>query len=158
MGITILQVLGSITIEGGYATGVTVSAEGTTVDQFLADYGWKAPAGYSLQIAGADGEALDIDALVYTGCVLQLVNDSTDEVADSATIIVKGDVLGASNTGKVGTLAINQLVRMAQDLNETRPLEGIYEMAGDFNGNGGIDIADLVAEAQLLSLDEPVQK
>ena len=153
---------GSITVEGTapnrYATGVTVSVDGTTVDQFLDDYGYNAPAGYTLQIVGSDGTVLAGDALVYTGCVLRLMNDADNTVADSATIIVKGDVLGASNTGKVGTLAINQLVRMAQDLNETRPLDGIYEMAGDFNDNGSIDIADLVAEAQLLSLDEPVQK
>ena len=157
-----LESAGNITIEGTapnrYATGVTVSLTGTTVDKFFEDYGWKAPAGYSLQIVGADGEVLEGSDLVYTGCVLQLVKDSTGEVVDSATIIVRGDVLGDTNTATVGTLAVNQLVRMAQDLNETRPLDGIFEMAGDFNGNGSIDIADLVAEAQLLSLDEPVQK
>ena len=157
-----LESAGNITIEGTapnrYATGVTVSLTGTTVDKFFEDYGWKAPAGYSLQIVGADGEVLEGSDIVYTGCVLQLVKDSTGEVVDSATIIVRGDVLGDTNTATVGTLAVNQLVRMAQDLNETRPLDGIYEMAGDFNGNGSIDIADLVAEAQLLSLDEPVQK
>ena len=157
-----LESAGNITIEGTtpnrYATGITVSATGTTVDEFLEGYGWQAPAGYTLQIVGSNGTKLDGNDRVYTGCVLQLVKDETGDVVDSATIIVRGDVLGANNTGTVGTLAINQLVRMAQDLNETRPLDGIYEMAGDFNGNGSIDIADLVAEAQLLSLHEPVQK
>ena len=152
----------SITIEGTapnrYATGITVSQTGTAVEDFLDELGMDVPAGYSLRIVGADGEVLDASDLVYTGCVLQLVKDETDEVVDSATIIVRGDVLGANNTGTVGTLAINQLVRMAQDLNETRPLEGIFEIAGDFNGNSSIDIADLVAEAQLLALHEPVQK
>ena len=157
-----LESAGNITIEGTapnrYATGITVSAAGTTVDEFLEGYGWQAPAGYSLQIVGSNGTKLDGGDRVYTGCVLQLVKDETGDVVDSATIIVRGDVLGANNSGTVGTLAINQLVRMAQDLNETRPLDGIYEMAGDFNGNSSIDIADLVAEAQLLSLHEPVQK
>ena len=157
-----LESAGNITIEGTspnrYATGITISAAGTTVDEFLEGYGWQAPAGYTLQIVGSNGTKLDGNDRVYTGCVLQLVKDETGEVVDSATIIVRGDVLGANNTGTVGTLAINQLVRMAQDLNETRPLDGIYEMAGDFNGNGSVDIADLVAEAQLLSLHEPVQK
>lgn len=59
-------------------------------------------------------------------------------------LVVKGDVLGT------GILGISQLVRLAQALNGSRPLQGVYRIAGDLNGNGGIDIGDLVAEAQLL--------
>ncbi|MBD5131116.1 MAG: hypothetical protein HDT28_00755, partial [Clostridiales bacterium] len=141
-----------IKVENGVVTGVTVSKDGTTVSQFLQDLNMTVPAGYSLRVVGSDEEPLAADAIIYTGCILQLVDDATQEVADSATIIVTGDVLGN------GVIAINQLVRMAADLNGTRPLEGIYEQAGDFNGNGSIDIADLVAEAQILNEPIEVQK
>ena len=138
----------SIKVENGTATGITVSKDGTTVSGFLGELNMSVPAGYSLRILGEDDQALSADAIVYTGCKLQLVNDATQAVIETATIIVAGDVLGN------GVIAINQVVRMAQDLNGTRPLEGIYRQAGDFNGSGSIDIADLVREAQLLS--EPI--
>lgn len=62
----------------------------------------------------------------------------------STELVVKGDVLGS------GTLSIAQLVRMAKALNGSWPLEGVYLIAADLNGSGGLDIADLVLEAQLL--------
>ena len=138
----------TITVENGVATGVTVSKTGTTVEDFLGQLNMTVPAGYSLRVVGSDDQVLASDAIVYTGCVLQLINDADGSVADRATIIVAGDVLGT------GIIAINQVVRMAQDLNGTRALEGIFQQAGDFNGSGSIDIADLVREAQILA--EPV--
>ena len=137
-----------IKVENGVATGVTVSKTGTTVSSFLSQLNMMVPAGYSLRIVGSDDQPLASDAIVYTGCKVQLVADATQDVAAEATIIVAGDVLGT------GIVAINQVVRMAQDLNGTRALEGIYQQAGDFNGSGSIDIADLVREAQILA--EPV--
>ena len=137
-----------IKVENGVATGVTVSKTGTTVSSFLSQLNMMVPAGYSLRIVGSDDQPLASDAIVYTGCKVQLVDDATQEVAAEATIIDAGDVLGT------GIIAINQVVRMAQDLNGTRALEGIYQQAGDFNDSGSIDIADLVREAQILA--EPV--
>lgn len=52
-------------------------------------------------------------------------------------VIDRGDVMG---TGK---LNITQLVRMAEHLTDRKLLTGVYEQAGDINGNGEVDIVDL---------------
>lgn len=61
------------------------------------------------------------------------------------SLIIKGDVLGT------GLLNIAQLTRLAQDLNGSKPLAGVYAEAGDLNGNGRIDIGDLPILAQWLT-------
>lgn len=53
------------------------------------------------------------------------------------SVVIKGDVMGT------GLLNISQLVRMAEDLTDRRKLTGLYELAGDINGNGEVDIVDL---------------
>lgn len=63
-----------------------------------------------------------------------------DDYPDGARLFVlinKGDVLGN------GKLNIAQLVRMAEHLTDRRFLTGVYEQAGDINGNGEVDIVDL---------------
>lgn len=60
-------------------------------------------------------------------------------------LVITGDVLGT------GSLNIAQLVRMAQAVNGSAPLEGVYAQAGDLNGDGSISIADLVILGQWIS-------
>lgn len=69
----------------------------------------------------------------------------------SAALVVGGDVLGS------GVLNIAQLVRMAQALNGTRPLSGVFLAAADFNG-GGLEITDLVHEAELLTQESAISE
>lgn len=127
------------------ALGMTVSVDGTTAAAFLEALNMSLPDDRMLRIVDADGEELADDAVVGTGCDLQLIKSGTGEAVDSAAVVIAGDVLGT------GVVDIQQVVRMDQDLNGLRPLEGIFVIAGDFNGSGGIDIADLVLEAQILN-------
>lgn len=135
-----------ITVSGGYASGITVSPEGITVKDYLEAFNMTLPEeGAEVCVAGALDEILADDAVVCTGCTLQLVYSETGAVADSAGIILAGDVLGT------GIMDIQQVIRMAEALNHVRPLEGVCLQAGDFNSSGSIDIADLEWEAQLLN-------
>lgn len=77
-----------------------------------------------------------------TGDVLQFVSDG--EVLAEATVIVDGDVLGT------GVMSLSQLVRMAQALSGTQPLEDAYLCAADFTESGTVTLSDLVREAALL--------
>ena len=103
--------------------------------------GLYAPYG-ALYVVDSSGYQRPYDAPLATG-------DSViwyDEAGNRRTteMVVKGDVLGT------GVINIAQLVRLAQALNGNWPLYGVYRIAGDLNGNGYIDIGDLVAEAELL--------
>lgn len=135
-----------ITIANSEAVGVTVSRAGTSADQYIDILDMIPVANCSLRILtrmqDGDGE-LSAESVVYTGSRLQLRNDTSQETADTVTIIVTGDVLGT------GVLSLSQLVRMAQALDGSRPLQGVFLKAGDFTGDGNITLTDLVREAQL---------
>lgn len=102
-----------------------------------------APAGAALTICKSSGGEAEEDAPVSTGMVIRA--EDKDIYAQEIGIVVSGDVLGT------GRLNITQLVRLAQSLNGSKPLEGLYRMAGDLNGDGNVSIVDLVAEAKLLT-------
>lgn len=70
------------------------------------------------------------------------MNDATYALVE---LIILGDVTGT------GVLSIAQLTRLAQALNGSAPLEGVYAQAGDLNGDGQIGIADLPILAQWLT-------
>lgn len=125
-------------------TGVPVSSAAgiQTASELFASL--RIPADTEPVILSSDGQPLEAGAPLGTGCRLVL-RSADGRVLFEAQIVVSGDVLGT------GTISITQVVRMAQALNGTRPLEGIYALAGDFNSGGGIDIADLVREAQILN-------
>ena len=103
--------------------------------------GLYAPNGV-LYVQGKDGRELPYDAPIATGDTI-VWKDAMNNIR-TTEMVVKGDVLGT------GILSVAQLVRLAQALNGSAPLYGAYLLAGDLNGNGYIDIADLTAEAQLL--------
>lgn len=107
---------------------------GTTVAEVVAM--WITP-GASIG-ESEQSEALPGDTIAATGMVIRKDNMS-------AKIFVRGDVLG---TGK---LSLTQLIRLAQALSGAKPLEGVFDMAGDLNGNGTIDLTDLTMLAGLLA-------
>ncbi|MBD5560468.1 MAG: hypothetical protein HDQ87_08975 [Clostridia bacterium] len=100
-------------------------------------------------IVDASGTVLQEEDIVGTGCIMQLVAaENATEIYDTAVIAVLGDVLGS------GRMNIAQIVAMAGSIMGTRHLSGVYELAGDFNSNGKIDIADLVKAALILRSEE----
>lgn len=103
--------------------------------------GLYAPYG-SLYVVDSAGHERPCDAPVATGDSIVWYDAAGNR--RTTEMVVKGDVLGT------GVLSIAQLVRMAQALNGIWPLYGPYELAADLNGNGYIDISDLVMEAELL--------
>lgn len=102
-------------------------------------------SGTAKVISGPDGAILEDSDVIGTGSVMRLLN-STDpaQVYDEAVIAVLGDVTGT------GQMNIAQLVIMCHAIVGTRPLTGVYLLAGDFNGNGKVDIADLTKAALIL--------
>lgn len=85
------------------------------------------------------------DDIVSTGCTAEAISAENGEVLRKETIIVKGDVQGT------GVMNLSQLVRMAQAVSGTKPLEGIYLEAGELDGRPGAGLTDLVREARLLT-------
>lgn len=143
-----------LTIEerGGqsYLYGVRAAAEPLTVGQiqrrFLCVDGTSMTV-FSRSAGSDEVHEVDPQAVYCTGLEFELT--STRGNKRTLTSIVMGDVLGN------GKLAINQLTRLARAVNGSSPLEGAYLLAGDFAGTGSISIADLVAEAKLLTADQP---
>lgn len=83
---------------------------------------------------------------VGTGCTVT-VSDGTN--ASQYTVLIMGDVAGT------GQLDMAQIVRLAQDLTDVRPLEGVYKMAAKVSrSDGAPNIADLVILAQMLTASE----
>ena len=86
-------------------------------------------------ILSADGEKLAADALVGTGCRIQLLDANGCEVSEYS-IIVKADTDG---NGKITAADARHALRTAAQL-ET--LEGAYSYAGDMTGDGKITASD----------------
>lgn len=95
-----------------------------------------------LYVVNVIGDPVPYDQPIATGDSVLWIDASGND--RQTEMVVKGDVLGT------GILSIAQLVRLAKALNGSWPLYGPYFLAGDLNSSGRIDIADLVAEAELL--------
>ena len=89
----------------------------------------------NFRILSADGEKLAADALVGTGCRIQLLDANGCEVSEYS-IIVKADTDG---NGKITAADARHALRTAAQL-ET--LEGAYSYAGDMTGDGKITASD----------------
>lgn len=97
-----------------------------------------------MQVINAEGDPLPPTQPVGTGCVVEVLSED-GLILNSVTIVVKGDVLGT------GELDVAQIVRMAQALNRSEPLTGVFLDAGKLTtGGGGINIADLVELAHMI--------
>ena len=130
--------------EGNILTGIPISADGATNTAADVLESVAVPEGMELTLSNAEGEELNATAPVGTGCVLSVV-DAQGNTVSTVTVVVKGDVLGT------GLLDIGQLTRLAQDLNGTEPLTGVYRDAAQLSGNSGsINIVDLVILATML--------
>lgn len=102
------------------------------------------PPDTHLAVIAADGKQVAESMPLATGMVIRLLGTDGATLGE-ITVIVPGDVYG---TGK---MSIVQLTAMARALTNTKPLDGPYLTAGDWNANGKIDLIDLVHEARLLT-------
>ncbi|WP_052446623.1 glycoside hydrolase family 2 TIM barrel-domain containing protein [Candidatus Soleaferrea massiliensis] len=93
--------------------------------------------GQEVEIVDKDGNVLDNDAALFTGAMVRFAG--TNEYAPYHAVVVKGDVMGEGRPSVSGLLAIKSHIL------ERSPLAGAYEAAADFNGDGIINIFDLVA-------------
>lgn len=99
-----------------------------------------------VRIFAADGTQVSLaaDARICTGQHGCFYFGGYDEGVRLFDIVVHGDVLGN------GMLNIAQVVRLAQAINGSKPLTGLYLLAGDINRNGTVDISDLSILAEWL--------
>lgn len=104
----------------------------------------------ALVFGGEDQTLLADDALtaekVSTGQAVALFSKDAEPESFSE-IIVSGDVLGT------GEFNIAQLTRLAQAVNGSKPLTGVYLAAGKVAGGEELSISDLVAAARMLTED-----
>ncbi|MEA4854379.1 MAG: hypothetical protein VB082_08925, partial [Christensenella sp.] len=90
-----------------------------------------------------NGQELTDADVVGTGCVIKLLSaDGT--IADSLTVVLKGDVKG------IGYTSIGSLVKMSGHITGGARLDGAYLKAADMNGNGNVSIGDIVLASNLI--------
>lgn len=91
----------------------------------------------NLKVFNMQGEEITnlANLLVATGQVIKLYN-SENEVIDSITLIVKGDLNGDGEVDIFDIARLNQLI-LGAELNE------MFRLAGDINGDNEIDIFDM---------------
>lgn len=99
-------------------------------------------------VFGEDGELLSSDDLavnrVCTGDgIAAFSKEAVLETLDR--VVVPGDVLGT------GQMNIGQVVRLAQAVNGSAPLEGAYLQAAKLTEDDDLNIADLVLLASRLN-------
>ena len=96
-----------------------------------------AKEGYSLRLAGADGEEFaDMTAFIGTGTVLEVLNSSGD-VASSFTVLLMGDANGDGRTTST------DLTLLRWHTIEKQMLESHYWLASDVNGDERVTSTDL---------------
>lgn len=106
----------------------------------------KIPDDAGLEVSSIQGKHIaedDVETPFTTGQAVKVVRKGA--VLVHTTVVVAGDVLGT------GYMNVAQLVRIAQACGGLRPLSGAYLIAGDFSKNGRVDIADVVALAELMT-------
>lgn len=109
----------------------------TSVGDLLAQ--WQLPAGATINVLNQDGATRDNDLPLATGNLIRI--QYPDGSTQTLETVVKGDVLGT------GLLGLDQLARMASALGG-EALDELPGAAADLNGNGGLDLSDLVLLAK----------
>lgn len=117
-------------------TSQSYTSIGRAASGFLLAPGWRLRISVPLTVRPQEENP------VTTGTVIQVI-DPTDTAAAAWTVIIMGDVC------ETGLLNIAQVVKLARMLGSDA--SGPAALAGDWNGSGKLDIADLVAEASLLT-------
>lgn len=130
-------------------TGLKAKPEGTSVKDVLQYV--KTDADHTPIILTKDGATAPAGQPAATGMKVAAKNKSTGKTEDEHVLIVAGDVTGS------GKLSLTQLVRMVDAVSGKNKLTGEYEQAGDHNGNGHIDLSDLVILGSELSTTSPNQ-
>ena len=132
-------------VQGDLLVGLPISVPATeypadTLSMFIS-----IPDGTYLELLDAEGRIItgDRSILLSTGQEVRVLSGNGLLLAE-AKIVVMGDVLGT------GRLSIAQLVRLAKACIGERDLSGVYLMAGDFQENRFIDIADVAREANMI--------
>lgn len=118
--------------------------EGLTWDEYLDDFEDRLVLGF--QEGNLLSEETMETQIVCTGGNLAVFGPGA-QPEEFYTVVVRGDVLG---TGK---LTIAQVVRVAQAMNGTEPLEGAFLKAAEINEQEGVDIGDLVTISRWLSAE-----
>ena len=132
-------------MQGDLLIGLPISVPATeypadTLSMFIS-----IPDGTYMELLDAEGRIItgDRSILLSTGQEVRVLSGNGLLLAE-AKIVVMGDVLGT------GRLSIAQLVRLAKACIGERDLSGVYLIAGDFQENRFIDIADVAREANMI--------
>lgn len=130
---------------GSVITGLAASTAGAFPASMLQPLTRSATAEDAILLNAADNLPLAEDAAVGTGTAV--IWTDPQGAGQQALYVVRGDVLGT------GTVSIAQVVRLANHLNGTEPLTGVYLAAANTVGgeNAMPDIADLTWEARQLT-------
>lgn len=88
-------------------------------------------------VVDANGKALSSTALVGTGCKV-VRYDEAGTVTDSATVFIKGDVVGD------GTINAQDALAASSHIKKSSKLSGLYLEATDFDANGTITTMDYI--------------
>ncbi len=97
-----------------------------------------APAGYSIVVEDKDGNVLSGDKAVGTGCVVKMVADADGSVADTLSIMVKGDVTGKGYASLIDMMKLNSV------MTSTGSIDGVYFTAADMNDDAVISLIDMM--------------
>lgn len=139
------EVVDNPTVGGDVVQGINISVN-TGVAVSIAELLTfsNLPAGSVMTVTTPEGAAVGWNTPTSTGQIVT-VRDADGNIISQATVVVKGDVLG------IGRINLSQLVRMADALRGTRPLNGAFLAAGQWTTSGslGISLTDLVHEARL---------
>lgn len=135
--------------EGSVLVGVQAASlwKSTTVESLLSWVQDPGPNG-TVQVLAPDGFAAAMDQQIATGMVVEATSED-DEVLQSTTVVVTGDVTGT------GDMSLTQLARIASAFTGADPLSGPYALAADRNGDNELSLTDLVGFARDYTESQP---
>lgn len=118
---------------------IGVGSDYRSVQDFLAQY--NLPDGTTISVLEEDGSVRDGSLPLATGNLIRF--QYPDGSGQTLGTVIKGDVLGT------GLLGMDQLVRLAEAVTGASALDELAGAAADLNGNGKVDLSDLVQLAKL---------